>query len=383
MTSDTKNSNYSSKRIGILVYGLDRPLTGISRYTLELVRAMETFTPRPNIYLLAAGSVGPLEKTTTFPVISLPFCRLLPALMTVGQWFLRRVVKKHRLEVVHDLTGISPFGLLPQKTKKIITLHDVFALSIPGYSSVLDTLIYKWWLPWILPQIQQVITPSQHSKQDIARLLNVSEKKITIISQGVHSNFRPLSFKKVKETIKEEFQINYPYILFVGHWTERKNLSRALAAFASISSTFPNLKMVLVGPSIWKKSPVATLIKQFDIEENVQLLGYVSEEKLPLLYNGASLFLFPSLYEGFGLPVLEAMACGTPVVTSNCSALPEVAGKDAVLINPNEVEEIANAMQTLLDHPKLMDQYKKAGLARSKHFSWERCAQATISVYEN
>ena len=137
-------------RIGLIVYGLDRSLTGIGRYTLELVRAMAKLTPRPEIVLLAAGGLGPLANETSFPSVRLPGCRLLPSLMTLGQLLMPALARRLGLDVIHDPTGVTPLALSFGQFKRVVTVHDVFAWSLPGYSSLLDTLIYRQWLPRIL-----------------------------------------------------------------------------------------------------------------------------------------------------------------------------------------------------------------------------------------
>ncbi|MGB1249182.1 MAG: glycosyltransferase family 4 protein [Candidatus Promineifilaceae bacterium] len=355
-------------KIGLLVYGLDRPMTGISRYMVELVRALGQLTPRPNITLLAAGAVA---LDVPFPVVTLPFCRLLPQLLTVGQVALRRAVYQHQLTVVHDLSGVTPFELLPSHVQKVVTIQDVFALSIPGYSSRLDALIYRRWLPMVLRRVDHVVTSSEHSRCEIVRWMGVSAENITPIPLGIHPQFAP----------KSPNPSTPPYILFVGNLTERKNLRRALEAFALIAPRFPALRFCLVGPRTWRQTPIETVVTRLGIENRVDLLGSVPNEQLPQLYSDAQLLLFPSLYEGFGLPVIEAMACGTPVITSNVSSLPEVAGEAAVQVDPTNVAEIAQAVQQVLESADYRQMLIARGLKRSIQFTWLETAKRTVALY--
>jgi glycosyltransferase involved in cell wall biosynthesis len=185
------------------------------------------------------------------------------------------------------------------------------------------------------------------------------------------------------QPVLERYQLSQPYILYVGSIEPRKNLLRLLQAYARLRKDLPGWKLVLVGArNAWKSTPISEEMRKLNLAPWVQLTGYIPEEDLPALYNGAGLFAFPSLYEGFGLPVLEAMACGTPVITSNVSSLPEVAGDAALLVDPYNVEEIAAAMVNVLSDQELSEDLHRRGLERSKEFSWERTAQQTLEVYK-
>jgi glycosyltransferase involved in cell wall biosynthesis len=202
-----------------------------------------------------------------------------------------------------------------------------------------------------------------------------------IIPYGVSKLFQPLAAELVESIVRDRFNIRKPYVLYVGSLTERKNLVRLLRAFAKIHHRCPEYLLVLAGPRSWKQSPIESTVKELNLWEHVQLTGPVTDHELPALYNGASLFAFPSLYEGFGLPVLEAMACGAPVVTSNTSSLPEVAGDAAILVDPLNVEQIAEAMWLVLSQPALAAALREKGLARAAQFTWERTARETVAVY--
>jgi glycosyltransferase involved in cell wall biosynthesis len=182
--------------------------------------------------------------------------------------------------------------------------------------------------------------------------------------------------------ILREYGVEPPYILYVGALESRKNLPRLLEAYARLRAWSPQWRLVIVGARKWKFSPIFDTVQRLALEGHVTFTGYVADEHLPALFTGADLFAFPSLYEGFGLPVLEAMACGAPVVTSNTSSLPEVAGDAALLVDPYDVEQIAQAMWLVLSQPALAAQLRAKGLARAAQFTWERTARETIAVYE-
>jgi glycosyltransferase involved in cell wall biosynthesis len=258
----------------------------------------------------------------------------------------------------------------------------MFALSIPGYSALLDTLIYRYWLPAVLPKINNIITISQQSKQDIMHYLRPSQERIRVIPYGVAAKFQPIPEKEARAHLQERLQISQRYVLYVGALTERKNIQRTLQAFARIAPTLPDISFVLTGPRSWKPTMIETLIAELGIQERVFWTGPLTDTDLPALYSAAELFVFPSLYEGFGLPVLEAMACGAPVVTSNTSSLPEVAGVAAIQVDPYNIDALAAAMQRVLTDPHLAAEMRQKGLSQAQKFSWQRAAQATLAVYE-
>jgi len=360
-------------KFALLTYGLDRNPTGIGQYTRNLINGFLQIGYTP--FLLQAG--GGIRGENAVQLLGSAY---LPALLTLGQLEIGWYTKKYDIELVHDPIGIAPFAT--SKTKRVITLCDVFPLSIPGYSANLETLIYKYWLPRIVPTLDKVITISHHSKKDICEYLNMPESKISVTHLATDHRFRPLPDEFIAPILAKH-NLHQPYILYVGSIEPRKNLIRLLEAYAELNKKLPHYRLVIVGArNYWKSSPVAETVEQLQIQDKVFFTGYISDEDLPAVYNGADLFCFPSLYEGFGLPVLEAMACGTPVVTSNTSSLPEVAGDAALLVDPYQVEEITTAMQTVLEDAALALELKEKGLKRAKQFTWEKTARETLEVYK-
>lgn len=370
--------------LGLLLYGLDRPLTGISRYTLELVRALADLHPRPEIHLLAAGPLGPLAGQTPFPVHPLPGCRLLPFLLSLGSLWLPLLARRFQLDLIHDPTGVTPLLFGAGCTRVVTTIHDVFPWSVPGHSSRLDHWIYHSWLPHLLPRrADHVITVSRQSSLDIVKFLHYPQNKIQVIPQGISPLFHPISADQALAYLFDRYQLQPPYLLFLGSLTRRKNLARALQAFALVARSRPGLRFVLVGPRAWLNTPVEQIVHSLQIEDRIQLTGPVPDADLPYFYSAAQAFVFPSLYEGFGFPPLEAMACSTPVITSNGSSLPEVAGDAALLVDPTSVEAIAGAIEQVLSDPSLADELRQRGLRQAAQFSWPAAARATLTLYQN
>ncbi len=201
-----------------------------------------------------------------------------------------------------------------------------------------------------------------------------------VIPEAPSPIFRPVSATELAP-ILTRLGINFPYILYVGSTDARKNLPRLFEAFAMLHTDSPGRKLVIVGARDWRSDRITRTIEHLQLREAVHFIGLVQEEDLPALYCGADLFVFPSLLEGFGLPVIEAMACGTPVVTSTSSSLPEVAGEAAILVDPYDPAAIAAAMRRVLDNRALADDLRARGLARARQFSWEQTAHAMTVVY--
>jgi len=367
------NTNSNPLQVGMITYGLDRAPGGIGRYTQELTRALqEQGMP---LTLLHAGRKRQLLKNA----VSLPGSRLLPGLLTVGQLEIGWVGRCQKLSLIHDPVGVMPLFLTG--TRRIVTIHDVVPYIYPETSTRLDKLIYHYWLPLAVRRLHAIITVSEHSKRDIIRYLPVNAEDVVVIPEAAGSSYRLMNRIDVKPVLSR-YGIDFPYILYVGSLESRKNLPRLLEAFARVQTQHPDWKLVIVGARKWKFTSIFKTVQRVGLDSFVHFTGYVEEEHLPAIYNGADLFVFPSLYEGFGLPVLEAMATGTPVITSNCSSLPEVAGDAAILIDPYDIQAIADAIQQVLSNPTLAASLRVKGLARSKTFSWQRTAKETIAVYE-
>jgi len=228
---------------------------------------------------------------------------------------------------------------------------------------------------------QAILTISEYSKQEIVRHLHVSPEKVQVTPLAASEVFH-LAPKSDIEQVTQKYGLD-KFILTVSTLEPRKNMSTLFEALAQIKQAQPDFpyKLVHVGPKGWMFGTLFAQVEQLGLVNDVIFLGHIPLEDLVLLYNAASLFVYPSLYEGFGLPVLEAMSCGCPVITSNTSSLPEVTGTAAILIDPTETESIARAMIEVLFHEELSQKLRIAGLERAKLFSWERCAQQTLEVY--
>ncbi|MFX0210075.1 MAG: glycosyltransferase family 4 protein, partial [Candidatus Hodarchaeota archaeon] len=234
----------------------------------------------------------------------------------------------------------------------------------------------------LLKRADLIITPSNYMKNEIIRFLKIPGEKIRVVYHGVSKCFLPKNDTILISRIIKKYHIMTPYILFVGTFHKNKNLIRLLKAFRELKlSSKLQHQLVLAGGKGQLNQDIVQTIKELKIEDVVSLPGYVSDEDLPILYNGSDLFVFPSVFEGFGMPVLEAMACGVPVISSNFCSLPEVVGNASLLVDPLNVDLLAGAMHRILSNEELRNELIKKGLERVKQFTWEKTAKETIEIY--
>jgi glycosyltransferase involved in cell wall biosynthesis len=240
----------------------------------------------------------------------------------------------------------------------------------------------KWGTAFSVRRARRVIAISASTKRDILRVLDVSGDKVDVVPCGVDEDFRPLESRSQLDALRTRWHLPPRMLLFVGTLEPRKNLTTLLRSYALLKQRFDPPPLVLGGPKGWRCQEIFSLAEELGLENEVLFPGFIPREELPLWYNAASLFIYPSLYEGFGLPPLEAMACGIPVVASNTSALPEVVSDAGLLVEPIDAEGMAQAMQRVLSDGDLRDTLREKGLQRAKSFSWPRAARETARVYD-
>lgn len=369
-------------RIGYLTYGLDRSPTGIGRYSLELLSALKKISGGSEIVLLTTEQHDSHNLWNSFERHALPGCHLLPALLTLGNAALSTAIKRYQLDLIHDPNGIAPFLGFGFGAKRIVTIHDAFPYIYPQTHNRLDNWRYHWLLPQSARRADLVLTDSQNSAYDIARYFHLDKIKIKAIPCAVNTAFSPVPDGPQRKTVLNHYKIIEPYLLYLGGLTSRKNIAALLEAFALVRRRFSTLKLVIAGKRQWQTAEIDQTFARLDLSDSVHFTGYIAEADLPALYSMAEAFVFPSLYEGFGLPPLEAMACGTPVITSNVSSLPEVVGDAAITVNPHNVMEIVRAIEMVLSDPQLRVSLRQRGLERAALFSWERTAYETFSSYQ-
>lgn len=265
----------------------------------------------------------------------------------------------------------------------VASVHDVSFLEHPDYFTPFRALQLRYTVQRTVKSAARVITPSEFSKRRILGAYRLDEDKVVVLPNGVASAFRPMPRESAQRWVRSSFGISTPFILTVGDLQPRKNHVRLIRAFERLIRAHPQLphQLVIVGKENWRASTVRATAKRSSVAERIHFTGFVSDEGLLQLYGGCDLFVYPSLYEGFGLPILEAMACGRAVACSNTSAMPEVADSAAILFDPTSEDEIALALRDLLLNPELRQRMERLGMQRAATFSWENTAAKTLDLY--
>jgi glycosyltransferase involved in cell wall biosynthesis len=367
-------------RFGFITYGLDRPAFGITRAIVSLGHALER-DPAAEPVFLTPYRHGPFADRGKHHA-HLPGARLAPGLMTAGALALPVVARRMSLPLIHDPAGISPFlvGRTVGRYKRVVTVHDATVFLHPETHTVFDNFLHRVYVPAGLRNLDAVITLSESAKQGLSQYLRLQPDRIHVVPLAADPSFRPFQETYV-DSVLARHQLERGFVLYVGALEPRKNVPTLLRAIARLRREIPDVRLVIVGAPRWKFSAIPRVLDELDLRDAVRFTGYVADADLPALYSAAAAFCFPSLAEGFGLPIVEAMACGTPVVCSNVSAMPEVAGDAALLVEPTNPDAIASALRRVLQQPELADQLRERGLSRAAQFSWERTARKTLDVY--
>lgn len=285
-----------------------------------------------------------------------------------------------RLDLYHNLVTALPlfyFG------RSIITVHDLAIFIHPEWFPGGQWFSRKILVPMSLRRAEKVIAISQNTKKDIVKIFGLAENKITVVYPGAEETFgiEPASL----EYLKSKFGLSDKYILFLGTIEPRKNIKALIAAFKSIIMNHrelaSGLELIIAGAKGWKYEEIFLMMSDINLENKVKYIGYVTPEEKYGLIKNALVFVFPRLYEGFGLPVLEAMKIGTPVISSNTSSIPEVAGDGAILVDPCHEEEFKAKLVKVISDEELRKRIGRAGQERAKEFTWDRCAKEILKIY--
>ena len=287
--------------------------------------------------------------------------------------------RKEKLDVFHAQHFIPPFC----KCKTVTTIPDIAYEHFPQFFSRFETLWLKALVRRSAERADHIITVSDYSKKDIAKTYHIDSRKITVTYEGAGDQYFPSDKEKCREQIAAKYGVTAPFLLYVGRLQERKNLPRLLSAYARLRKEGVDENLVLVGKKDWMFGNIHSHVESLGLATSVIFTGYVPSSDLPAFYNAAEAFVYPSIFEGFGLPVMEAMACGLPVLTSFGSSLEEIAGDAAVLVDPLSEESIAKGLGKLLGDAHLRGRLGQAGLVRSASFGFKKAAEQTIEVYKS
>jgi glycosyltransferase involved in cell wall biosynthesis len=291
------------------------------------------------------------------------------------------VLRRERPDLYHAPHYVLPAGV---RCPSVVTIHDCIHLMFPQYLPNRLAYAYARAQMWSAARRSDcILTVSEASKRDILHLFNVPPEKIVVVYNAIDSHFAVTPSEDAVSRVRERYQLDHKFVLYVGNIKPHKNLVRLIEAFHQLrQGELADLKLLIIGDQISKLPSLRRAVHRHKLHKQVRFLGYVADDQLAILYRLASVFVFPSLYEGFGLPPLEAMASGTPVVASNVSSLPEVVGDAAVLVNPYDVDAIVDGLRRVLTDPALAADMSRKGIERAREFSWERSVAKTWAVYQ-
>ncbi|MCA9916308.1 MAG: glycosyltransferase family 4 protein [Anaerolineales bacterium] len=374
-------------RIGIDVTSALTQGGGIGRYTRELIHA-----------LVAVDSTNRYRFFSAKAPATLPVPQPLPEAENVSyqpapldERWLYRLWYRLRLPLsVQWVTGPldlfhSPDFVLPPVNGRIPTLLTVHDLSFVHYPHVFPERLVSYLnqvVPWSIGRATHILADSEATRQDLLTIWQVPPEKVTVLYSGVHERFRPVVDVGLVTAVRQKYYLQqFPYILSVGTLQPRKNYQMLIRAFAPLANKLSH-HLVISGGKGWLYDEMLAEVERQGLTGRVHFIGFVDDADLPTLYSAADLFVFPSLYEGFGLPLLEAMGCGTAVLTSNSSSLPEVAGDAAHQLAPTDQLAWTDAMHQLLTNHDLRAQMAQAGLAQARQFSWQQSAEQLLAIYQ-
>jgi glycosyltransferase involved in cell wall biosynthesis len=370
-------------RIGIEVQRIfRRKKHGMEVVGIELIREIQRLDKK-NEYILFARKDDDRDCIQPTPNFQIQTRRSL----SYADWeqvVLANAVRKAHLDLLHCTCNTGPI-ICPAPL--ILTLHDIIYLENLNFKGTsyqnFGNLYRRFVVPRVVSKSDLIITVSGFEKNVIVERLNVPEEKVCVIYNGVHKRFNNNHSAEELEAFRKKYRLPEQFLLFLGNAAFKKNTDNTLRAYAAYCKlTRDAIPLVIVDFPIHLVADILKSSNALDCMKHILFPGYISQNEMPLMYNAATIFLYPSIRESFGLPILEAMGCGTPVITSNTSSMPEVSGDAAMMVDPFSHEEIAAAIMKLLTDTKLRDQLIEKGMRRVTMFSWERSAKQLLEVYQ-
>lgn len=365
-------------RIGIDVTALPTQLFGAGNYIVNLTQTLIRTDSANDYFVFSKPQQAPLFAGRGY-------AQIVPADLPTRyhriaweQVAFPRLIQRYRLDVVH-----SPHYTMPvlASCARVVTFHDMTFMLHPEAHLLYKLLFFRTMIPISARSADALIAISQNTQKDILNLFPARSNRLFTIPYGIVPIFQPMP-RSAQINALRKYDLPEPFVLYVGNLEPRKNLPSLLRAFATLVKRGLPHSLVLVGSRGWMDDDIFSTLRDLNVGHRVFMPGYVPQEELPALYSAASLFVYASRYEGFGLPILEAMACGVPVITSNVASMPEIAGDAGMLIDPNNETELSEAMARILNDSELRAKMSRDGIERARQFSWERAARETLRVYE-
>jgi glycosyltransferase involved in cell wall biosynthesis len=361
-------------RFAIDAHAIGRHLTGNEVYVRSLLREFAQIDRHSEFlaYISEPGAEKWVpQRFHVRRVASNPYTRL--------GWDLARLTRADRPDLVHVQYTAPLMGRVPI----VVTVHDVSFLEHPEYFTLIRRSQLRYTVAQTVRHAARIITVSEFSRDAILRAYDIPPNKVSVIPNAANPHFRSIGREKAQQAVRNRLKFSAPFVFSVGDLQPRKNQIGLIKAFAELLSAHSHLThhLVLTGKETWFTPKVRDAARHSGFAERIHFTGFVEDAELLELYNACDCFVFPSFYEGFGLPILEAMACGKAVACSNTSAMPEVADGAGLLFNPRNTGDITRAIADILRDPALRGRMERLGLQRAAQFTWQKSARATLDVY--
>jgi glycosyltransferase involved in cell wall biosynthesis len=362
-------------RIGVEVSSLVFRRTGVGHYIARLVRALLDRDDGQEYQLFSHTAIDRNDPC-------LRGAAVVEAHLETSRWVwmqtsLPRALARARVDVCHFTDSLAP---LWQPVPGVVHIHDASIFLLPQYHPLLRRVGRSSLLPTVARRSRAVVTVSETSRADLVEVLRIPPDKVHVVHGAAPPEFRPVQDEQVLASVREKYALPSEFILTVGALEPRKNLARLVRTCARLRRHGYPHEAVLVGPHGWHMEGLKREMSAW--RNDIRMLGYVPTEDLPPLYSLATVFAYPSLYEGFGLPAVEAMTCGAPVIAGDRGALPEVCGNAALLVDPTSEDELTHGLRQLLDDRALRQELRARGFERARRFAWARSAEQMVRVYE-
>jgi len=374
---------------------------GLERYARELLaRLIESDLVEEVVIAHSAGWTQPMRlrinekqshkaRELIIPIPNSPFRKELRQLFIAP--FLLNKLSREGIDIVHDLFNFAPFLLSYGRYKKVVTVHDIRSFlsrnMYPTGQRLGFYIRYKYILPLILARADSIIAISNNTKQDLCRHLGVRANKIRVVYHGIDDSYKPIEDPVRLNKVKSDYKLNYPFILGISTWGCMDNVRSLIESFKLLRKNIVNdslnlgdMKLVFFG---YFEPRTVSWVKEIGLGNDIVFLGYIPESDLAPLYSLATLFVYPSLYEGFGFPPLEAMACGTPTIVSDVSSLPEVVGDGALKVDPYDSVKLAKEIESILSNKEAARHLSLKGRERAAKFTWGETASETLKIYSD